>query len=75
MNAIQLQVTFNNEDELSIFEALFEKFKIKTKVLHKEKKLNNYSDRTAERIERGREQKQKGTLTTITPENIWTLTN
>lgn len=44
-------------------------------IQYKEKKLNNYSDRTAERIERGREQKQKGTLTTITPENIWTLTN
>ena len=42
---------------------------------YKEKRHNNYSDRTAERIERGREQKQKGTLTTITPENIWTLTN
>ena len=39
------------------------------------KPLNTYSETTAQKIKKARSQKQKGTLTTVTPDNLWTLTN
>lgn len=72
---ITLQLTFNNEAEYALFDTLFEKFKIKKKVVSVEKPLNTYSETTAQKIKKARSQKQKGTLTTVTPDNLWTLTN
>lgn len=72
---VTLQLTFNNEAEYALFDTLFEKFKIKKKVVSVGKPLNTYSETTAQKIKKARSQKQKGTLTTVTPDNLWTLTN
>lgn len=72
---VTLQLTFNNEAEYALFDTLFEKFKIKKKVVSVGKPLNTYSKTTAQKIKKARSQKQKGTLTTVTPDNLWTLTN
>lgn len=49
--------------------------KSKKKVVSVEKPLNTYSETTAQKIKKARSQKEKGTLTTVTPDNLWTLTN
>ena len=49
--------------------------KSKKKVVSVGKPLNTYSGTTAQKIKKARTQKQKGTLTTVTPDNLWTLTN
>ena len=72
---VTLQLTFNNEAEYALFDTLFEKFKIKKKVVSVGKPLNTYSETTAQKIKKARSQKQNGTLTTVTPDNLWTLTN
>ena len=72
---VTIQLTFNNEAEHTLFKTLFEKFKIKTKVINTESQVNTYSETTAKKIRKARDQKQKGTLTTITPDTLWTLTN
>ena len=72
---VTLQLTFNNEADYALFDTLFEKFKIKKKVVSVGKPLNTYSGTTAQKIKKARSQKQKGTLTTVTPDNLWTLTN
>ena len=72
---VTLQLTFNNEAEYALFDTLFEKFKIKKKVVSVGKPLNTYSETTSQKIKKARSQKQKGTLTTVTPDNLWTLTN
>ncbi len=72
---VTIQLTFNNEAEHTLFETLFEKFKIKTKVINTESQVNTYSETTVKKIRKARDQKQKGTLTTINPDTLWTLTN
>ena len=44
---VTIQLTFNNEAEHTLFETLFEKFKIKTKVINTESQVNTYSETTA----------------------------
>lgn len=54
---------------------LFLKNSKSKKVVSVGKPLNTYSETTAQKIKKSRSQKQKGTLTTVTPENLWALTN
>ncbi|WP_424657085.1 hypothetical protein [Capnocytophaga granulosa] len=70
MNTIQ--ITFNNDIERSIFETLFEKFKIKMTIVPQEQSSKVYGETTAKKIKKAREEKEKGVLTTITPDNLWT---
>lgn len=70
MNTVQ--ITFNNDIERSIFETLFEKFKIKITIVSQEKPTKVYGETTAKKIKKAREEKEKGLLTTITPDNLWT---
>jgi hypothetical protein len=66
-----VQITFNNDIERSIFETLFKKFKIKMTVVSEQPK-KVYGETTAKKIKKAREEKEKGLLTTITPDNLWT---
>ncbi|MFC2635021.1 MAG: hypothetical protein ACFNZU_05990 [Capnocytophaga granulosa] len=67
-----VQITFNNDMERSIFETLFEKFKIKMTIVPQELSSKVYGEVTAKKIKKAREEKEKGLLTTITPDNLWT---
>ena len=67
-----VQITFNNDIERSIFETLFEKFKIKMTIVPQEQSSKVYGETTAKKIKKAREEKEKGVLTTITPDNLWT---
>ena len=67
-----VQITFNNDIERSIFETIFKKFKIKMTVVSQEKTTKAYGETTAKKIKKAREEKEKGLLTTITPDNLWT---
>ena len=66
-----VQITFNNDIERSIFETLFKKFKIKMTVVSEQPK-KVCGETTAKKIKKAREEKEKGLLTTITPDNLWT---
>jgi len=67
-----VQITFNNDIERSIFETLFKKFKIKMTIVSQEQPQKAYGGTTAKKIKKAREEKEKGLLTTITPDNLWT---
>ena len=70
MNTVQ--ITFNNDIERSIFETLFKKFKIKMTVVSQEKTTKAYGETTAKKNQKKHERKkEKGLLTTITPDNLW----
>jgi len=41
-------------------------------VVSQEKTTKAYGETTAKKIKKAREEKEKGLLTTITPDNLWT---
>ena len=71
MNTIALEVLINEVD-MPIFQALFDKFKIKTKVLNSHKETNStYSEEIGDKIIKALDEHKKGETIKITPETFW----
>ena len=73
MNTTALEV-YINEVDMPIFQALFDKFKIKTKVLNPHKETNStYSDEVGDKIIKALDEHKKGETIKITPETLWKI--
>lgn len=74
MGKTTIQATINDVD-LPILQHLFKRLKIKTIVLKDSESdystLNSYSESVAEKIRKGREEYEKGELTTISSQTLW----
>jgi len=73
MNTTALEV-FIKDVDMPLFQALFDKFKVKTKVLEPiEKTTPTYSDKVGDKIIEALREHKEGETTKITPETLWKL--